>query len=308
MEKYEIYRVNMDYVQDKFMNNVRTKNRPGLITKIYDNRIVLVAMVTTKNHPNQYEIRDWKEAGLDRKSYVNFGVVQDFDSGEIGEYVGKLSDFDIQRIKSQRWDESLMKNINQNNNKESEIKESMAEKSKKEYLEEYLGVDVTESGYDDNVFETDDGEEYLVVDEDERDDYTKNDIMAFIDDVGVEGFTENFQEWIYDNAVDEDFLDSILEEEMDYFSDEGDEDNAKYIANIVENGSASEKAEYFIDNYGKEEFAEMMKNNDGYDYQAIIEECIEWDGYPHFLARYDGEEIELADDRGYIQFYAYRQN
>lgn len=48
MEKYEIYRVNMDYAQDKFMNNVRTKNRPGLITKIYDNRIVLVAMVTTK--------------------------------------------------------------------------------------------------------------------------------------------------------------------------------------------------------------------------------------------------------------------
>lgn len=97
----------MDYAQDKFMNNVRSKNRPGLITKIHDDKIVLVAMVTTKTHKDQYEIRDWKEAGLDRKSYINFNVTQYFDMNRLGKYVGHLSDFDIQRIKSQKLDESL---------------------------------------------------------------------------------------------------------------------------------------------------------------------------------------------------------
>lgn len=227
-----------------------------------------------KNHPNQYEIRDWKEAGLDRKSYVNFGVVQDFDSGEIGEYVGKLSDFDIQRIKSQRWDESLMKNINQNNNKESEIKESMAEKSKKEYLEEYLGVDVTESGYDDNVFETDDGEEYLVVDEEEADEFVKEEIGNSL--------------WAF-NA------DFILRHMKGYddITTEDEEAVVKAIELVQE--KLSESANPLI--------AAIIE-----DFDEFVSDAVDADGRGHFLAFYDGEEIELADDRGYIQFYAYQRN
>jgi hypothetical protein len=36
---------------------------------------------------------------------------------------------------------------------------------------------------------------------------------------------------------------------------------------------------------------------------AIIDECIEWDGIAHFIARYDGDEIELNGG-----FFAYRIN
>ena len=65
-----------------------------------------MAMVTTKVQPNQYEIRDWKDAGLSRPSYINYGVLQYVQKADLttDNYIGHLSDFDIQRIKSQQWD------------------------------------------------------------------------------------------------------------------------------------------------------------------------------------------------------------
>ena len=41
----------------------------------------------------------------------------------------------------------------------------------------------------------------------------------------------------------------------------------------------------------------------GIDRDKIIEEAISWDGVPHFLSYYDGEEIELPNG-----YYAYRLN
>ena len=62
----------------------------------------------------------------------------------------------------------------------------MSIEEKKEALAKYLEIDeetLTETTYDDNTFETEDGEEYLVVDEDEAYKYAKDDIKEFIDDL-----------------------------------------------------------------------------------------------------------------------------
>ena len=67
-----------------------------------------MSMITSKKHRNQYAIRDWKYAGLTKPSYINFNHTQITSKDKLGEYIGHLSDFDIQRIKSQKWDESLI--------------------------------------------------------------------------------------------------------------------------------------------------------------------------------------------------------
>ena len=70
--------------------------------------MVVMAMITTKKHRNQYEIRDWKQAGLKTQSYINFKHTQITSKDKLGDYVGHLSNYDIQRIKSQKLDENII--------------------------------------------------------------------------------------------------------------------------------------------------------------------------------------------------------
>jgi len=208
---------------------------------------------------------------------------------------------------------------------------------KKEALEKYLGVEVKQSDYDENTFETEDGEEYLVLDGDEADKATYDDIESFIYDEGIEGFTQGFQDWIYSNAVDEDFLYQVVDEDIDRLVGEMLDDSeallerAKELEVLPEDATEedlydgidediktawmdeiakdSTYEDYIVDNFGSEELSYLVKENDAYDLDKIVEECISWDGRGHFLAKYDGTEHELeGDEPGYIEYYAYRTN
>lgn len=206
-------------------------------------------------------------------------------------------------------------------------------------LADYLEVepDTIKVAYDytDNLFETEDGEEYLVVTEEEAYEAAKDDIINFIDDLGIGGFTPGFQDWILENAVDTDFLYDYVREDYDnYVYDIEDEPDDEYgtrlAAECVENGLVSEEdfedgeyvgdedlgellvtylvdqvddyREWFVSNFGKDELNRVLQDAN-LDYDAIVDECISWDGIAHFIARYDGEEIELEND-----LFAYRQN
>ena len=190
--------------------------------------------------------------------------------------------------------------------------------NKKEALEKYLGVEVKQSENDENTFETEDGEEYLVLDEDEADKATYDDIDSFIYEAGIEGFTQGFQDWIYSNAVDEDFLYQVVEEDIDNFVGDMLDDaealleKAKELEVLPEDATEedlydgidediktawldkiaedSTYAEYIEDYYGRDELSYLVKEHDAYDLDKIVEECISWDGRGHFLARYDGTE------------------
>ena len=188
------------------------------------------------------------------------------------------------------------------------------------YLAKELGVDEEDikKGYSDDVFEVtvdDEDREYLVVDEDGADKATREYIENIIDDIGIEdSFTDDFKAWLYSYAVDDDFLDDALYEEIanteddkdDYDNDEYEE-RLKYLRNLID-GDTDDKVEYFQELLGKKEFSDWVREHDAFDIDAIIDKCIDWDGRGHFLAGYDGDEIELADDRGYIHYYAYRTN
>lgn len=206
---------------------------------------------------------------------------------------------------------------------------------KKEALEKYLGVEVKQSDYDDNTFVTESGEEYLILDEDEADRSVHDYVEDFIDEAGIDGFTKAFQDWICNNAVDEDFLYQVVEEEVDYLVgdmlddaesllerakeldvlpegateedlyDGIDEDiKTAWLDEIAEGGSY---AEYIIDNFGNDEFSRLVNEHNAIDLDKVVDECITWDGRDHFLAGYDGTEHELEGDKpGYIEYYAYR--
>jgi len=208
-------------------------------------------------------------------------------------------------------------------------------------LANYLEVDPSTikvaGDYTDNIYETEDGEEYWVGNEDEAREATKEDIENFIDDLGIEGFTPDFRDWIYENAIDLDLEEYVLEDYLSYAKDIEDEPDDEYgtrlAAECVEAGLISEEdfengeytgdedleellgqhlagqvdnyAEWVVNNFGSDYLKDFLDKY-GYgsiDYDAITDEAISWDGIAHFLARYDGEEIELEDG-----LYAYRQN
>ena len=208
------------------------------------------------------------------------------------------------------------------------------ETKKKELLAKYLGVDI-DSIYqlDDDEFETDEGN-YLVVDEDGAREYAKQNIENFIDEMGIEGFTQDFQDWIKENALDEDFFEDLFIETYTHNVDdiEGEYDDQyenRLIAELIEKGIIEDgeqneedfdiddaKAQYVtklvdgIDDYVQEyifqfgDTEDLIRQNPSIiNIDAIVEEAIDWDGVAHFIAYYDGKEIDLGDG-----LYAYRVN
>lgn len=208
-------------------------------------------------------------------------------------------------------------------------------------LATYLGVEEDEitEGYDDTVFEVN-GEEYLVLDDDEADEAAVNDIENLIDEIGLEAFTPTMQYWIVENAVgNNEWFDEALEEDMNYYVDDLSDDEV--VENAIDYGVIDEDDAYvededgneeinpdldiedlgeklvqalideqgdaytwYVDNFGERGVRDLIKDGTlTLDYQAIADEVISWVGRGNSLASYDGDEIEL--DNG---LYAYRLN
>lgn len=197
-------------------------------------------------------------------------------------------------------------------------------------LSDYLGVEVKE-GYTENYFETEDGEEYWVLTEEEAYGKAKEYIKDFLKAAGYKGFTLSFQEHILNNCLDEDSIEETLEEyieekfnyssdediieeassnlDVELYDDEGELKEDIDIDNLREQLIDREKE--ILDSEGVIEYAdndfdglENLIDIDLYiDEDRVAEDCIEWDGVAPQLALYDSDEIELEDD-----LYAYRTN
>lgn len=111
MEKFDIYDLDFIYQEDKLKENPRTKNRPVLI--LGNDILIPVVKITgtERSDPKVYKINKWKEAGLDKPSYIDFGrqeLVKKAFIESNGKFRGKLSDIDIQNIKSKKFTEGLI--------------------------------------------------------------------------------------------------------------------------------------------------------------------------------------------------------
>ena len=201
---------------------------------------------------------------------------------------------------------------------------------KKKTLAEFLGCSENDIVYqsDWDAFEVND-EEYRVLDEEEARQAMYEDQESFIDDLGIGGYTQEFRDWIVENALDQSWFEEALQESAEYYyNDIADEDSDEYenqlIAEAVELGVIPESdidengkyigdfdiyniasmcaatqmekiynyVEEFASEYGWEEVKNVVEQHPNIiDIDAITDEIIDWDGYG-VLATYDGKDYE----------------
>jgi hypothetical protein len=148
------------------------------------------------------------------------------------------------------------------------------------------------------------------------------------------------RDFLMDFVDVDDFLVLDIENaNYDYVKDIEDESNDKYanrlIEELVDNGLISENealttdptelsdefsqdyinlltseqigddngVQYFIDNFGEDEFFKIVIDNNLIDFENASQDAVNMDGIAHFLARYDGETIYLDNN-----VVAYRTN
>ena len=194
-----------------------------------------------------------------------------------------------------------------------------------EALAKFLGVeveDLTVSKFDERTFENEEAGEYIVLTGEEADEAAEESIKELINDMGLESFTEDFQQWILDNCVDSDwfaealedyeigYIEEIRDEKSDYeeyksrldeeMNDAGVDTEEEFLEYLIE--CYDDPVEWFKDMFGMEEFTNTIEEYNLIDWEAVINEAIEVDGCGHFIATYDGEENEMGE------YFIYRLN
>lgn len=196
-------------------------------------------------------------------------------------------------------------------------------------LAEYLDIpeDEVHEGWDENNFETDNDGDYIVCDYDTAYSLALEDVRESYRDMGLDAFSENFQQYILDNLLDEKALqDTMYEDIKTYYNGAYDDEILEFaeshglIDNIYDyDGDIDElreklidedysnyednPSEYYIYMMGEDYFREWVKKNDYVDIDGVARNCVMEDGVAHFVARYDDYEINLGHD-----LYAYRTN
>ena len=229
----------------------------------------------------------------------------DLDENQIKaveDFLGQLKkDFDLYQI-----NESVCKNcINESADEDDDEDEDDDIKQRKKELADYLKIDVSDIKHTSgNYFETE-SEEWLVLTDEEADDESRQIIKDLIDSEGLGIFTEWFQDWIYENCMKEDVFDDVIQEQIDYYTDEEpDFDMVSYYNDLLD-CDISNKVSLVRDEFcagDAKEFKDWCDRNDAIDIDAVIDEEIDQDGRGHQISSYDGEEIELPN------YYAYRIN
>ena len=182
--------------------------------------------------------------------------------------------------------------------------------------------DLTTSKYDNRVFENENAGEYIVLTEEEAYDVAEESIRDLIEDLGLESFSECYQEWILDTCVDKDWFDEYLEDYYTNYIDDirdakaiyegyetrldeemdeaGVETEEEFLDYLIED--AGNSIDWYIDCFGYEEFKSVCEECDLIDWDSVIKEVISEDGVVNSIDTYDGKEYEVGE------YFIYRLN
>lgn len=158
-------------------------------------------------------------------------------------------------------------------------------------------------------------EYYCYEDYDEAEQAAQEDCKELFDDIGIEGIRfENIGG--IEKFVDTGWFEDVMKEDAEYYvrdihesdperyqEEFGDVDEDEAVEIYLENHYEDDYVQWYIDNFGKKEFYEIVKENNLINYDKLAEAIVDADGPAHSLAYYDGKEIQL--DCGY---YCYRAN
>ena len=273
---------------------------------------------------------------FDGKEGVLEEIMQDGDNTKCTVFVDFIPE-EGKKVR-QNFEINNIEQLNESKTINEDIGETIMEKDIKiEKLAKYLGVaeeDIKKTEYDDGVYSVYNGEQdWLVCDKDTAHNRAVEDIKSTYNELGLESFTPEFQEWVLENATDLNLEDvardeisncvnnsyndevvdeciySGLYEEDDLYDEEG---NFKENINIddlrdelidYEMDEIDDYKKYLVDNFGDEFVSNYIKDNANIDLDKVAEEAIKRDGIPHFISYYDGKEIDLGDG-----LFAYRLN
>ena len=170
---------------------------------------------------------------------------------------------------------------------------------------------------DDNTIEINE-QTFLVFDNNEADNYYYDFQKEIIDDLGLDSFSDSFQDSIINNYIDTDYFFDIMNESNEFYLDDIENESSlthdNRLEEEIEDHNCSTREEYlallnsnydnavdwYRDNFGNKEFKEYIKENAHLiDWDSVIEECKNIDGRG-IIANYDGCEIEL--ENGYFAY------
>ena len=194
-----------------------------------------------------------------------------------------------------------------------------------EALAKFLGIETSEIEEDINnhkYFKTEDGEEYMVLTDEESEEEFYNYESDLIEECGLDAFTDWARDYIIENCLDVDWFEDYFREDYEgYVNDiETESASSDEYANRLEEEMAEaectdieEFIDYLVDSisddfvgnfkfdFGEEMLTEVVMNNNLLDIDAVID-YIEEEGGRGILASYDGVENEEGE------YYIYRTN
>lgn len=142
-------------------------------------------------------------------------------------------------------------------------------------------------------------------DPDAVEDWMRESFEYYIDDIESESdseFENRLISEMYDDGVltDDDFED--VDGEPDYTTLREDVDLDSKKEEFLDHLCNQDAIAWLFDNFGDADASKMLEDNNAIDYDALAEDCVDTDGIAHYIADYDGDEIELADN-----LFAYRR-
>ena len=200
------------------------------------------------------------------------------------------------------------------------------------------GITLNRYGYD-NVEIEEYGEDYYVFDsEEDAEQAAKDEIIDLFDDIGIEGFNLNMDEYVdtewfweamkesyefylndlspedlfeqaYDDGfLDEDAFDTDEDGDIDFSSCNRDFDDVveRMLEDWEETHDEADAVQDYINEFGREDFNHVVKENNLVDVEKLAQDCVDMDGRAVSLARYDSVEHEAYFDDTW--FYVYRND
>ena len=194
-----------------------------------------------------------------------------------------------------------------------------------EALAKFLGIET--SGIEDDMnnhkyFKTEDGEEYMVLTDDEAEEEFYNYESDLIEECGLDAFSDWARDYIIENCLDVDWFEDYFREDYENYANDIETESAssdEYANRLEEEMAEAECAdvEEFIDylvdsisddfvgnfkfDFGEKMLTEVIMNNNLLDMDAVVDYIKETDGRG-IMAGYDGVENEEGE------YFIYRIN
>ena len=136
-------------------------------------------------------------------------------------------------------------------------------------------------------------------------DWMRESFEYYIDDIESENggeFDNRLIEEMYDEGIltDDDFEE--LDGEPDYSTLKDTVDLEDKKEQYLDSLCNQDALDWLFNTFGDSDASKMLEDYGAIDFDAVAEDCVDTDGIAHYIADYDGDEIELEDG-----LYAYRR-